>query len=1023
MLEEVYVHYRSLLLDILILFLFVCRVNATTLSHGAGLHSMESVGDNEKELKAVVVSDSLMGNMKLANWLQSCLTQDGYQVNRASLSQIADSTWWKTIGRSLLVLPDGSRMPAKAGDLTKEYLQSGGHILAFGTPLFDDQTLFKVDDKWVTKAEIDRERGLVKPERQIIKISPDEAGYWSHGLIDTVSVEEAHDSEIHFGEGGQIGLPRTFHALHFSLLPKGESYLSRTFNESPFTSPNDLMIFNAKGDSTTKWLYVQWQERDGSQWFVQVQLTTHWKRYVISPRDYQYWEPSPTAVVHGYKGDSFDPLEALSLMLGSELPKTRWDPHAFWVAEVAKASEPNIEEADYTSPDLDALSPAYKFYPLQGSYNFKVAYPFNTKVGKVDFPATVGSANVKIMSPLGRPSNNGLSENGRRYRIIPLLKDDKKWGNLAWAEVNTEGLLKGSWWVAFGDADETYWLSHAHALSELLQESLHWLNRGILLEEGGPDRYTAYEGDSIHVGARITNVGGLTGVVPLTVIVKKAGDLKEVIRHESRINIDTGKVENAIWMVPHLREGRYEVSVAIGDPVFDELRQELVVTKKPALSKSDLVTVKDGHFVYQNKRWFALGVNYWPKTVIGEVTTGLNQVWLDPSAYDPVSVESDLVLLQKLGFNCVSISYTQVSQALSLMDFLRRCKNHDIKVNLAVAGAHPFAYDPNLLKQLLNTADLKDQAALFAYDIAWEPRWGVYYQRRKYSDEWLKWVMEKYGNIQNAEQSWGYKMPLDSLGKPTVPSDDQVDKNGPWRVMTVAYRQFLNDFTDQRYETITSYLRKLDPNHLLGNRTGYAGGPFDSQVPMPYDFTTGAKYLDFISPEGYFLSYQSEGSKNDFAHAEFATAYARWAGKGKPVLWAEFGLTLHFGDFSFQWYSDSVRLHDQAKILGRFFNLAYNSDADGSIPWWFPAGYRPTEQSDFGIVNPDGSPRAAAKMAQEWSSRLHSMTMNRERHKEVAILYIDPQIDARGAEGLWMRYGNEFTHLISEGKWVELRSR
>jgi hypothetical protein len=68
--------------------------------------------------------------------------------------------------------------------------------------------------------------------------------------------------------------------------------------------------------------------------------------------------------------------------------------------------------------------------------------------------------------------------------------------------------------------------------------------------------------------------------------------------------------------------------------------------------------------------------------------------------------------------NCVSISYTNLRQALPLRDFLRRCHKHGIKVNLFIAGAHPLHFQPDLVRQLIEAADLANQPAMFAYDIA-----------------------------------------------------------------------------------------------------------------------------------------------------------------------------------------------------------------------------------------------------------------------------------------------------------------
>jgi hypothetical protein len=197
--------------------------------------------------------------------------------------------------------------------------------------------------------------------------------------------------------------------------------------------------------------------------------------------------------------------------------------------------------------------------------------------------------------------------------------------------------------------------------------------------------------------------------------------------------------------------------------------------------------------------------------------------------------------------------------------------------------------------------------------------------------------------------------------------------DGEWRVMAAAYRRFLDDFISRKYREVCRLIRQLDPHHLIGARTGYGGGPFGAEGAFPFDHTAGAKHLDFVSPEGWNLGWLGQADATQFARATFITAYARWAGKGKPVFWAEFGLTLRHGAFSLDWYSDEERLKAQAQLYDAMYRLIEISDADGAMGWWFPGGYRVDERSDFGIVNPDGTLRPAAEVAKRWSATLTNL--------------------------------------------------
>lgn len=198
---------------------------------------------------------------------------------------------------------------------------------------------------------------------------------------------------------------------------------------------------------------------------------------------------------------------------------------------------------------------------------------------------------------------------------------------------------------------------------------------------------------------------------------------------------------------------------------------------------------RGGHFVVlapalvpvPEESWFAFGINYWPRYIAGKEQSDYWRHWLDPTNYDPELVEQDLLILREIGMNCVSISYTNLRQALPLRDFLRRCHKHGIKVNLFIAGAHPLHFQPDLVRQLIEAADLANQPAMFAYDIAWEPRWGNYNERRRHDAEWRDWLVEQYGSIEAAERDWGFKLPRDEKGNPTVPKDEHLLNDGEWR--------------------------------------------------------------------------------------------------------------------------------------------------------------------------------------------------------------------------------------------------
>src|SRR5205807_530278 len=149
------------------------------------------------------------------------------------------------------------------------------------------------------------------------------------------------------------------------------------------------------------------------------------------------------------------------------------------------------------------------------------------------------------------------------------------------------------------------------------------------------------------------------------------------------------------------------------------------------------------------------------------------------------------------------------------------------------------------------------------------------------------------------------------------------------------------------------------------------------------DLLSGAYHLDFISPEGYAL----QGDWPTFRGGGLTTAYARWAGNGKPVFWAEFGQSV---------YPDTTpdKIAAQAAYYDKTYRLIVDSGANGSAAWWFPGGLRLDENSDYGVIGPEGTPRSAALRLQQ-HARLE-LPGAKIVPKPSTWITVDRDADARG---------------------------
>jgi hypothetical protein len=996
--------------------------------------------------QAVVVRDEAMGNTKLAATLAVELRKLGVQAEMVTLNEIADSQWWQRAKAGIIVLPNAKRFPANACEPLLEFLRQGGKLVAFGAPLLDEP-MFKVGREtrdggreWVSAQEIEARRRQTEPQKFLFeRLDESELKRWQHhashpDVTDRLALEPAHE------------LRTTQQALRMDFTLKGWAVFVREFPASPFPQGHSLTCFWAKGAPQTKSLLVEWREADGTRWFVHVPLTTEWRLIVLSPKDFVFRADSPTKGKRGFAGDKFNPQNARALVLGMEAPMPQGN-HTIWVAGIGTAIDPfGGVVIDFAPPVLEALSPAYKLYPLRRDEG-RGARDKVKREGEA--PAEQEIDSIKIadlpndaVAPVPRWRGLGFTNGERAMRWRPLVAavDERgtERGAIVWLVRYASLPYPHASWLVFGSADESFWLKNLKVVQAALKQVVSDWRNGAWLLEAGTDRFTAHPDEQANIGAVIVNDGAEPKRVSVRFAIalrrgegRGAGDGETVYERTETVEVAPQSSATVTQRLPSLPLGGnlVQVQLRLAGQTVDEVNHEFVVAEHPKVTEADRIFVKDGHFVVlvprpsspvpEEKRWFAFGINYWPRYVAGKEQSDYWRHWLDPTNYDPELVEQDLLTLREIGMNCVSIQYTDLRQAMPLRDFLRRCHKHGIKVNLFIAGAHPLHFQPDLVRKLIEAADLANQPSLFAYDIAWEPRWGNYNERRRHDAEWRDWLVEQYGSIEAAEKDWNFKLPRDEQGNPTVPRDEHLLNDGEWRVMAAAYRRFLDDFISRKYREVCRLIRQIDPHHLIGARTGYGGGPFGAEGAFPFDHTAGAKHLDFVSPEGWNLGWLGQADATQFARATFITAYARWAGKGKPVFWAEFGLTLRHGAFSLDWYSDEERLKAQAQLYDAMYRLIEISDADGAMGWWFPGGYRVDERSDFGIVNPDGTLRPAAEVAKRWSATLTNLPLV-HRPSSLVPLRIDRDENARGPMALWLKHSDEVAKLVQEGKRVVL---
>ena len=309
-----------------------------------------------------------------------------------------------------------------------------------------------------------------------------------------------------------------------------------------------------------------------------------------------------------------------------------------------------------------------------------------------------------------------------------------------------------------------------------------------------------------------------------------------------------------------------------------------------------------------------------------------------------------------------SFVYHRSIESRNLLDLLARCERHGLKANLSLRPGTPLDFQWPQMGEIITRYRLAEMDNLFAYDLAWEPVFGGYEARRRWDPQWAEWVIERYGSIESAEKDWG--VPISRAGGvPTGPSDQQVSTDGEWRVMVAAYRRFVDDLLSRAHLEAAQKIRSVDPHHLLSFRMNVAGDPTAGAAAMAYDFAALAKSVDIMEPEGYGRI----GDLERVLPGAFTAAYARLGAPTRPVMWAEFGNNVWDQARMTQ---DEGRLAFTAQFYRDFLTVAHHSQANGTVSWFYPGGYRWNERSDFGLINPDGTWREVTRVIHELAPQM-----------------------------------------------------
>ncbi len=964
------------------------------------------------EYKAALLRSGLPDDdPAFAGALTHQLTTAGYHVVEINTDMLSDAATLTAASFDLLVLPDSATAPRTSMPAVTQYLRGGGDLIALNTPLWQVQML-NVDGQWMTRNEYEQTFAGTPPEHALFDFAADGVKSWQRS-VGPGAKEATYETVVDGPAPGQ-------RALHV-VIPQFAAW--DTFGSPPqeglFPKGHVFTVFSARGGPDTTQLSVEWDEKDGARWVAVVPLTTQWRRYVLAPEDFRFWQSVPS---RGKAGDRFRPENAVRMFVGLSQSHTGHSAgrHEYWVGPFGTAPVTPVYQQltqDDSPPQLDTLWPSFKLFDCTGVTSLATRQDqLFVAAAKLDIPRS-------IRSPHPRPRAVGIDKN-RKWRWIPLLEArtaDGQWrGTPATLLVHVDGEFKGGVWASLGIGDPKWY--RQPAVLDLIGQVARTMRRGLFMIEGGADRFTCFEDQVPSVGARVAAVGKSITEEPTVRITLSDRSTGRQIRTqewtlEKLAATADGVSEQTIstkWPVSQWpAEGLIcTVELLTSGQVMDRVSHEIHVWR-PKQNKQ-FVTVKDGEFMLQGQRWWAHGINYMPSSGIASNDWKYFENWLSALSYDPEVMDRDLARLKDIGYNAVSIFLNHPDiKAQNLVDLLRRLDRLWMKANVSLRPGTPMDFPWPLIREHIEQLRLAENDTVFAYDLAWEPMFGHHEQRREWDGRWEQWVVERYGSIANAERDWAFAMPRDTAGKVTNPSAQQIDQDGQWRRMVAAYRRFLDTLLYEKYSRARTLVRGIDPNHLVSFRMAEAGNPtLRWNGLVPYDFAYLAAAVDILAPEGY-------GRIGDWEKVKpgcFTHAYARWAGPDKPLIWAEMGNTVWDPALM---AAPPQRLQFQADFYRDFYNMTIGSGADGVFSWWYPGGFRCGENSDFGIINPDGSDRPVTTVIRERGPRLFNYASADPIDHWITV---DRDARAEGLTGIYETVQEEFWRALTAGKTPGLRT-
>ena len=932
------------------------------------------------------------------------------------------ATVFDAANAGVVLIAGANRMPAAAAPAIKSYLNNDGRIVMLGGPAFE-KTMIEVEGEWMTyeeglrlatnsgKRTIVLDTSTKATEKKLGRQTNNSAaGYrWSIG---DYGLEDSEGQLFH--EVDDLSGWDTFR-LDLSY-PKGD-YSTLTLCAKP-------------GDDHTTGFYIELHEKGGVRWTAGIHFTSDdWAHFVLTPADFTWFNGGAAT---DKKVPDFNNIEMLQVGFASQAAIQTAGHHSYYIADVAFCS-PTVEIPEIETLTLDGVSPLYEQYPITNAASIET-FDNQVFVKERDYvlPKELISCN---------PGRQGLGfENGRTSRFVPLLRvTDAKGlhsGYAAWMHIyssttDKNGAMEGAMVAYFSAVSNDFYNENGIAA---IRDVVEVMTRNVFLVEGGTDEFIYVEEDTEEIMAGVSYVvsdgGDVSGLTASVALYQGDKLLKEFSSASfaplsGKHNIMTVK---GAYSIAGGKPDRAVATLTMNGEVIDRVEHEVDFWVAKPENERSYIYIEDGMYMKDGEPITFFGVNYMPSSGMAETDGTLFEHYVCSAAYDPYVYANDLARIKDIGMNAISIFIHNVSlESNNVLHLVNMAEEMGIYVDLALRGyAYPLKnYNEDIVEQFIRQYHFEENDNIIAYDIAWEERLGTYeghysnnYDRYVGRDIWdadfTEWVTLNYGSRANAEKVWGTKLPTNSNGTYRVDDDVLIGNNTKYTKAIAAYYRFLDEQVAAQMNDEILHIKSVVPNQLISFRLSWAGSTWSNNPTEGlFDYQSLAPVLDFLSPEGYAL-----GAGEDRAlQVVFANAYARYVQPDSPVVWKEFGKSCWSGSDDGNFRPSSSALKASADYYRYTLEYCLRSYTSGMYAWFYAGGFRIGENSDYGIVNPDGSDREITTLLREYAPKFIGQGARPEAD---VLLTVERDDHIKTVYGMYRAILEDMRAAVREGKFVDL---